>query len=113
MIEVTRLSAYRVMWLFVFFDLPTSTKKERGDAAKFRKELERDGFNMMQYSVYIRHCPSVENKEVHVKRIRAAVPEKGHVAILAVTDKQFGMIVDLWGARPRKNMEASLQLTLF
>ena len=53
-----RLNAYHIMWLFVFFDLPTNTKKERKDAAHFRKALEKDGFSMMQYSVYIRQCPS-------------------------------------------------------
>ena len=51
-----RLNAYRIMWLFVFFDLPTHTKTERRHAAQFRKALEKDGFAMMQYSVYVRHC---------------------------------------------------------
>ena len=53
-----RLNAYRIMWLFVFFDLPTTTKTERRHAAQFRKALEKDGFSMMQYSVYVRHCSS-------------------------------------------------------
>lgn len=52
-----RLNAYRIMWLFVFFDLPTNTKTERRHATQFRKALEKDGFSMMQYSVYVRHCP--------------------------------------------------------
>ena len=51
-----RLNAYHIMWLFVFFDLPTTTKAERRNAAQFRKALEKDGFTMMQYSVYVRHC---------------------------------------------------------
>lgn len=42
-----RLNAYRIMWLFVFFDLPTSTKKERKKASKFRKNLLDDGFNIL------------------------------------------------------------------
>lgn len=53
-----RLNAYHIMWLFVFFDLPVSTKKEMKAAALFRKNLEKDGFSMMQFSVYIRHCAS-------------------------------------------------------
>ncbi len=53
-----RLNAYQVMWLFVFFDLPVGTKKEIKEATRFRKNLEKDGFNMMQYSVYTRHCTS-------------------------------------------------------
>ena len=42
------------MWLFVMFDLPTQTKKNKKDSALFRKNLEKDGFVMHQYSVYIR-----------------------------------------------------------
>lgn len=50
-----RLNAYHIMWLFVFFDLPVTTKKEMKAASLFRKNLEKDGFSMMQFSVYIRH----------------------------------------------------------
>ena len=39
-----RLNAYHIMWVFVFFDLPTETKKNRKDAARFRKDLEKDVF---------------------------------------------------------------------
>ena len=80
MLTYGRLNAYRIMWLFVFFDLPTNTKKERSAASKFRRNLEKDGFTMMQYSVYIRHCPSRENLDVHIKRVRFMVPEKGQVS---------------------------------
>ena len=59
------------MWLFVFFDLPTNTKKERRTAQQFRKKLLKDGFTMMQYSVYTRHCASFESATVHIKRIKS------------------------------------------
>ena len=108
-----RLNAYRVMWIFVFFDLPTLSKKERKEAARFRKDLEKDGFTMMQYSVYIRHCPSKENRDVHVKRIKTAVPEEGMVSILSVTDKQYGDIINMWGKKQAPLPGASLQLELF
>ena len=68
-----RLNAYRIMWLFVFFDLPTHTKTERRHAAQFRKALEKDGFAMMQYSVYVRHCVSKENMEVHIRQVRKSI----------------------------------------
>ena len=66
-----RISEYRVMWVLVFFDLPTDTKKERKVAADFRKALLQDGFVMFQFSIYIRHCPSVENAAVHIKRVKS------------------------------------------
>ena len=51
-----RFNAYRIMWLFCLFDLPTNTKAQRKRASDFRKFLLEDGFDMMQYSVYKRHC---------------------------------------------------------
>ena len=49
----------------------------------------RDGFTMFQFSIYIRHCASAENAEVHVKRVKSFIPEYGKVGILTITDKQF------------------------
>ena len=78
------------MWLFVFFDLPTETKNERKAAANFRKRIVADGFLKFQFSVYLRHCPSRENAEVHIQRVKNNLPAQGQVGILRVTDKQFG-----------------------
>lgn len=92
-----RLNAYHIMWLFVFFDLPVTTKKEIKAATLFRKNLEKDGFSIMQFSVYIRHCASRESLEVHIKRIKSILPESGKVSLLSVTDKQYGDIFNFWG----------------
>ena len=108
-----RLNAYHVMWLFVFFDLPTITKTQRRDAALFRKSLENDGFRMMQLSVYIRHCFSKENMDVHIKRVKSSIPSCGLVSILSVTDKQYGEIKNFWGAIERNNPQKPQQLTIF
>ena len=78
------------MWLMVFFDLPTTTKKEKKRASSFRKRLIKQGFSMLQYSIYIRHSSSRENSEVHMKRVRMCIPPAGEVAMLQITDKQFG-----------------------
>ena len=85
-----RFSEYRIMWVLVFFDLPTETKKERKAHAQFRKKLLEDGFTMFQFSIYLRHCASRENAEVHIKRVKRLLPEKGYVGIMCITDKQFG-----------------------
>lgn len=98
-----RLNAYHIMWLFVFFDLPVQTKKERKAAALFRKNLEKDGFTMMQFSVYIRHCASRESVEVHIKRVKVLIPEEGRVSVLCVTDKQYGEILNFWGQPKSKS----------
>lgn len=84
-----RFSEYRIMWVLVFFDLPTDTKKERKVAARFRKLLLEDGFTMFQFSIYLRHCPSAENADVHIRRVKNILPEYGKVGIMRITDKQF------------------------
>ena len=87
-----RFSEYRIMWILVFFDLPTDTKKERKAAADFRKHLLGDGFTMFQLSIYVRHCASRENAAVHLRRVKAALPQYGQVGCLTITDKQFSEI---------------------
>lgn len=89
---ISRFSEYRIMWIMVQFDLPTNTKLERKLGAKFRKDLIGDGFSMFQYSIYVRHCPSVENAEVHKRRVRNMIPKTGNVCMFTITDKQFGNI---------------------
>ena len=113
MISHSRLNAYRVMWLFVFFDLPTNTKRERKAAADFRKKLLKDGFSMMQYSVYVRHCASRESAEVHTKRVKSMLPAAGQVSILQITDKQFGQIVNYWGKKAKPPAPQPRQLEMF
>lgn len=108
-----RLNAYHIMWLFVFFDLPTVTKKDKKYAARFRTDLEKDGFTMMQYSVYVRNCPSKENMEVHERRIRMSLPPAGNVSMLSVTDKQFGAIKTFYGKIETAKPDMPQQLELF
>lgn len=108
-----RLNAYKIMWLVVMFDLPTKTKKERHDYAVFRKNLERDGFVMHQYSVYIRFCASLEAKEVHVKRVKSFMPIKGRLSIITITDKQYSEIINVWGEIEQKIQKKPIQLELF
>lgn len=111
--SLERLSEYRIMWILVFFDLPTETKKERKAAAKFRKDLQGDGFTMFQFSIYIRHCASRENMEVHIKRVHSFLPEQGKVGVLYITDKQFGEMQVFYGKKEDKPKPVSLQLELF
>ncbi len=86
----TRFSEYRIMWVLVLFDLPTNTKKDVKEYALFRKRLLQDGFTMFQFSIYLRHCPSAENADVHIRRVQNILPPNGKVGVLRITDKQFG-----------------------
>jgi CRISPR-associated protein Cas2 len=111
--SLSRLNEYRILWVLVFFDLPVVTKKERKIAAKFRKEIMRDGFSMFQFSIYLRHCPSRENADVHIKRVKRILPEAGHVGILTITDKQFGAMEIFFGASLAETPKVPQQLELF
>ena len=64
---------YKIMRMLCMFDLPVETEEERRAYRIFRKNLMQEGFVMMQYSVYVRVCPSRE----------------GNVRLLCVTEKQY------------------------
>ena len=108
-----RISQYRVMWILVFFDLPTETKRDTRNYRRFVDNLEKDGFNRFQWSIFIRHCPSRENMEVHLKRVKRILPPKGHVAMLHITDKQFGMMELFVSQKKEELPPISQQLELF
>ena len=110
---IERFSEYQIMWIFVFFDLPTETKSDRKKYAEFRKLLLRDGFTMFQFSIYLRHCPSRENADVHIKRVKKWLPQEGYVGILLVTDKQFGQMELFRGCQRIKKELPPQQLELF
>lgn len=108
-----RISEYRAMWLFVFFDLPVTTPKDRKNYCKFRQFLLDDGFTMMQFSVYMRHSSSKENRDVHAKRVKDALPPKGTVNLLTITDKQFALM-DIFASKvSEKKIPRIEQLELF
>ena len=110
---MNKFSEYRVMWLLVLFDLPTETKKDIREYTIFRKNLLRDGFTMFQFSIYVRHCASLENAEVHKKRVKSFLPRYGKVGIICITDKQFGNIELFYGNKPQVPNTPGQQLELF
>src|SRR5690554_433529 len=112
-LTMERFSEYRIMWVLVFFDLPTNTKKDRKNYNIFRKKLIQDGFTMFQFSIYLRHCASRENAEVHIKRVKSILPPTGQVGILCITDKQFGKMELFVGKKEEKVKTPYQQLELF
>lgn len=108
-----KLDEYRIMWILVLFDLPTDTKNDRKNYAKFRKAIMKDGFDMFQFSIYVRHCMSRENSDVHVRRVKSVLPPKGHIGILRITDKQFGEIEIFYGKKKEEVKSPPQQLELF
>lgn len=101
------------MWILVFFDLPTETAEDKRIYTQFRKRIMKDGFNMFQFSIYLRHCPSSENASVHIKRVKQILPQRGNIGILNVTDKQFGAMELFWGKDKIETPNVSQQLEMF
>ena len=84
---------YDFMRLILFFDLPVVTKEQRKIYAQFRKFLIKNGYIMMQYSVY---CKIFANREAAVKHVGVLgknVPKSGQIRILLVTEKQYSKLL--------------------
>ena len=107
------LSGYRLMWMMVMFDLPVDTPKARKEATKFRQFLLDQGFEMSQFSIYLRFCSGKEQLETFARRIEDNLPEFGKVHILAFTDKQYESIIRFRGRSRAESRKNPGQLALF
>ena len=101
------------MWLVAMFDLPTETVENKRDYTRFRKALLKDGFMMLQFSIYARFLASEEAAEAHRRTIRAAIPALGQVRLMTVTDHQFGKMEVFYGRKPRRPEPIPEQILLF
>jgi CRISPR-associated protein Cas2 len=107
------MSRYRIMWLFVLFDLPVDSKENRKEYTSFRKKLLEKGFTMMQFSVYAKHLPSEEAADFLKVHIQGALPPHGQVRLLQVTDHQFGKMEVFFGRKRRAVEDPPIQIGLF
>lgn len=110
---MTTYGGLNSMWVIVLFDLPTDTRAARRQYSLFRKSLLQDGFTMMQYSVYMRHCASDENAQVHSDRVKSGLPADGEVRIIKITDKQFAKIQVFYGKKYKPIEHSPEQLSFF
>jgi CRISPR-associated protein Cas2 len=107
-----KVEEVRILWLFVFFDLPVGTKNERRAATRFRNFLKDDGYMMLQWSVYARVCRGEEAVDKHIQRVTKNLPKKGSVRALQVTDKQYGRMRLLLGEATKNEKIAPQQMVL-
>lgn len=87
------------MRLLCMFDLPVDTADEKRAYRTFRIKLIKEGFTMIQYSVYMRVCPNREYLERLEVRIKKFTPKNGNVRLLYVTEKQYADMKLLVGNR--------------
>lgn len=111
--SASQLSGYRLMWIFVMFDLPVTTREQARAATKFREFLLDEGFEKSQFSVYARFCNGKEQFETYMRRVESNLPDRGDVHILSFTDRQYENIVRFSGQRRRRQRKNPDQLALF
>jgi CRISPR-associated protein Cas2 len=102
----------KFMWLFCFFDLPVKTKPQRRAATRFRNYLLSDGYNMLQFSVYVRIIREQDGAEKHLARMTRNLPSEGSVRSLVVTERQYARMKVLLGARRPHEKPVGDQLLL-
>ncbi len=88
----------KFMRVLLMFDIPTKSKKEQKYATRFRNELIKLGFFMMQFSVYMRICKGVSSANAVIARVRGILPPLGNVRTLIITEKQFDNMQILLGS---------------
>lgn len=102
------------MRLLVFFDLPVVTKKARRRYSRFRNFLLRDGYDMIQFSVYSRICYGMDDVNKHIRSLKANLPNEGSIRCMQVTEKQYASMMVLIGEKKEKEKEKySKQLSFF
>ena len=100
--------------LFVFFDLPTNTPKQRKQATQFRNMLIKEAFMMLQYSVYVRVCKGQEIVNKYINKLELKLPDDGNIRVLQITDKQYERMKLLIGEETREEKCVGMkQLLLF
>ncbi len=100
------------MRVVVFFDLPVESSSERAEYRKFRKVLIKNGFVMMQESVYTKIALNNTAADVIKETIRKNKPAKGLVQMLVVTEKQFEKIEFISGEGQKEFIDSTDRLVI-
>lgn len=94
-----QINSWRVMWVLAVYDTPVATAEDRRAYTRFRKLLLRQNFVQHQFSVYLRHCPTLATAHALIDRVVPGLPDSAHVAFFLLTDKQYGMTREFFGSQ--------------
>ncbi|CUU83657.1 CRISPR-associated Cas2 family protein [Campylobacter hyointestinalis subsp. hyointestinalis] len=102
------------MRVMVMFDIPVKTKDQIKRATKFRSQLIKRGYFMMQFSVYMRVVRGMTSARAHIERLKGILPPEGNIRAIVVTERQFDNIIILLGDNNEQMKKSKpVQLTLF
>ncbi|MGL5617808.1 MAG: CRISPR-associated endonuclease Cas2 [Metamycoplasmataceae bacterium] len=82
-------STFRNMRLLLFFDLPSVELYEKKEYLKFRKSLLKNGYIMLQFSVYIKSINTSQKINGEIKKIKNELPNGGNIRIVQITESQY------------------------
>ena len=104
--------SYRYMRVIVMFDLPVLTDSERRDYTKFRKYLIKNGFLMMQESIYSKLAQNQTAADLIVENIKKNKPSKGIVQVMKITEKQYAKIECIVGETNKEVIDSDERLII-
>ena len=100
------------MRIVVFFDLPTLTDSDKREYRKFRKMLIKNGFVMMQESVYTRMVLNQTVQKTVIDTLKKNKPASGLVQVMAVTEKQFTGTINISGEHKTNVIDSDERLII-
>ena len=85
------------MRLLLFFDLPSVTKEEKRFFSRFVKQIKKNGFYMLQESVYVKLALDKQIIDSTIEKVNKMLPPNGYVIVLSITEKQFNNMTIMLG----------------
>ncbi len=107
-----KINNYRHMQLLLMFDLPVDTIEQRRIYSRFHQKLIKNGFIMIQYSIYSRFCLNDTEAKKYINRFSENIPSRGNIRILKITDNQYRNMILLSGERTEQE-EIDLSSDIF
>lgn len=104
--------SYRFMRVLIMFDLPSVELSEKREYRKFRKFLIRNGFVMLQESVYSKLALNATASNAVMENVRKNSPSDGIVQMLAVTEKQFSKMEYVIGEKISNVIDSDERLVI-
>lgn len=96
------------MWVYVVMNFSKRTKLGRERQKLFCREIAKDGFRRLYDSLYVRYCSTIENAQMHKKRIMEKIMEKCQISIMFVDDRHNGQSYHYFGRSQKRKNEANL-----
>lgn len=100
------------MRLILFFDLPVGTDTQRRSYRIFRKYLTREGYMMLQESVYSKLVINQTNANLALTKLKKNRPSEGLVQLLVVTEKQYASMENISGSICSRQIDSMDRLVI-